>query len=76
VKSSDSWGKKKASKTGNCVNLFIKTARMLSKSSGDVATISECGAKLIKALTEVTDDDKSMANLKGKIKEIKSIMEA
>jgi len=54
--------------------LFIKAARMLSKTAG--VDVSIDGAKLIKALEEATEDDKSMSNLKGKIKEIKSIVEA
>lgn len=37
--------------------------------------IQEAGVKLIKELETATENDKTMANLKGKIKEIKKIIE-
>ena len=37
--------------------------------------VEEAGVKLIKELEQATEKDKSMSNLKGKIKEIKKIIE-
>jgi len=37
--------------------------------------IAEAGVKLIKELETATEKDKTMSNLKGKIKEIKKIIE-
>ena len=37
--------------------------------------IEDVGVKLIKELETATEKDKTMANLKGKIKEIKKIIE-
>lgn len=70
VKTSDTWGKKKTSKTAQCVNLYIKAARSIK----EPALSAESGAKLIKTLEEACESDKAMANLKGKIKEIKSLV--
>ena len=72
VESSNSWGKKKTSKTAQCVNLFIKAARILK----EPAVVSENGAKLVKVLESACETDKAMANLKGKVKEIKSLVQA
>jgi ABC-type polysaccharide/polyol phosphate transport system ATPase subunit len=55
------------------VNLFVKGAKILSKSK-HVGVVGENGAKLIKVLEGVCEKDKAMANLKGKIKEIKHII--
>lgn len=71
VDSADSWGKKKTSKTAQCVNLFIKAARVLK----DPSVVSENGAKLLKTLEKACESDKAMANLKGKAKEIKSLVD-
>lgn len=57
-------------KSGQCVNLFTKSAKILAKTSHNLV-IAENGAKLIKVLEGVCEKDKAMANLKGKIKEIK-----
>lgn len=74
VNTSDSWQKKKTSKTGQVVNLFTKAAKVLHKSSHAQAVVPEQGAKLVTALETLTENDKAMANLKGKIKEIKAIV--
>ena len=76
-----SWGgQKKVKKTGLCVGLFAKAAKTLS--SNEIALdidpkrlITDCGVKIVKELETATEKDKTMANLKGKIKEIKRIIE-
>lgn len=50
--------------------MFTKSAKILAKTSHNLV-IAENGAKLIKVLEGVCEKDKAMANLKGKIKEIK-----
>jgi hypothetical protein len=54
------------------VNLFCKAAKILSKS--DPHQLSKPAASLLKALEAACEKDKSMANLKGKISEIKTIV--
>ena len=74
VQTSESWQKKKVQKTGQCVNLFLKAAKILCKNDAYKGKIGQEGAKLIKALQEACETDKAMSNLKGKIKEIKVVM--
>ena len=79
IQSADSWAAKKVKKTGLCVGLYAKGARaLLSGGSesieGAKAIVEEAGVKLIKELEQATEKDKSMSNLKGKIKEIKKII--
>ena len=82
VQSAESWAQKKVKKTGICVGLFAKAAKVLL--SNEVAVdfkenvkklISEAGVNLIKELETTIEKDKTMSNLKGKIKEIKKIIE-
>ena len=83
VQTSDSWASKKVKKTGLCVGLYAKAAKalLLNPDSGaqfaedPKKTVEEAGLKLIKELETATEKDKSMSNLKGKIKEIKKIIE-
>lgn len=82
VKTADSWGSKKVKKTGSCVGLYAKAAKALLSKDVDAEfteeprkLISEAGVKLIKELETATEKDKTMSNLKGKIKEIKKIIE-
>lgn len=72
VQTADSWQKKKTSKTGQCVNLFTKAAKAL----GSGPLVAEQGAKLLKVLEKACEDDKTMANLKGKAKEIRALVGA
>ena len=72
VQKSDSWQKKKTAKTTQCVNIFTKAAKAI----GSGPLIAEQGAKLLKELEKVCAEDKSMANLKGKVKEIKTLIAA
>lgn len=83
VQTADSWAAKKVKKTGLCVGLYAKAARVLLSSTNDddedqidaKSIVEEAGVKLIKELEQATEKDKSMSNLKGKIKEIKKIIE-
>ena len=75
IQTSDSWQKKKVQKTGQCINLFSKAAKILVKGN-HAGKVSTEGAKLINALETACESDKAMANLKGKIKEIKHICQA
>jgi len=50
--------------------LFTKSAKILAKTPHN-SLISENCAKIIKVLEDVCEKDKAMANMKGKIKEIK-----
>ena len=53
------------------LNIFTK----LAKSLGDEKTrLVKSGAKLIKVIEEECEKDKALANLKGKVKEIKTII--
>jgi len=70
IETANSWGKKKTSKTAQCVNLFLKAARLVN----EPALVSESGAKLLNTLEKACDSDKAMANLKGKAKEIKALV--
>lgn len=82
VQSAESWAQKKVKKTGLCVGLYAKASKVLL--SNEVAVdlkedvkklISETGVNLIKELEIAIEKDKTMSNLKGKIKEIKKIIE-
>lgn len=83
VQTADSWASKKVKKTGLCVGLYVKAARTLLASDTSGAefeedpkkTVEEAGLKLIKELELATEKDKTMSNLKGKIKEIKKLMQ-
>jgi len=61
------------------LSIFSKLAKtiMLDKNIKKKYTkvIQQNGAKLIKQIEEECEKDKSMSNLKGKIKEIQSLME-
>jgi hypothetical protein len=61
-------------KTGQVVNLFTKSAKALAKHNA--AIVPENAAKLLAALEQVCEKDKSMSNLKGKIKEIKFLIKS
>lgn len=74
VQTTETWQNKKVKKTGLCVNLFAKAARLILKdkkvNAGEREQILMEGARLIKALETAIEADKTMSNLKGKIKEI------
>ena len=77
VQTSDSWQNKKVKKTGVCVGLYPKAAKMLIAADGDIENPREMidtqSAKLIKEIEAACEKDKAMSNLKGKIKEIKNL---
>ena len=65
-----------------CVGLYAKAAKALLAPDTDAnfeeapkKIVEEAGVKLIKELETATENDKTMSNLKGKIKEIKKIVE-
>lgn len=79
VETADSWKNKKVKKTIQVVNLFVKAARTLThaKNANDVNTdlLRKQGLLIIKAIEKECEKDKAMSNLKGKIKEIKAIID-
>jgi hypothetical protein len=79
VETSDSWKNKKVTKTSQVVNLFVKAARIIIKStdasSKDKEKVRTQGALIVRSIEKACEKDKSMSNLKGKIKEIKAIIE-
>lgn len=82
VQTSDTWAQKKVKKTGLCVGLFAKAAKVLLSNEVAIDTkesvqkmVTEAGVLLIKEMETATEKDKAMSNLKGKIKEIKKIIE-
>jgi len=77
VSTAETWQKQKVKKTGQCVGLFAKAAKVLIQKKQHDAhkeVIVQQGAKLIKQLEEACEKDKAMSNLKGKAKEIKAIV--
>jgi hypothetical protein len=59
------------------VGLFAKAAKTLihsNKGAESVNSINKCGMSIIKAIEKECEKDKSMSNLKGKVKEIKNII--
>ena len=77
--SADSWQQKKVKKTMLSLSIFTKLAKTIMTDK-NIKTkyrkvIQQNGAKLIKQIEEECEKDKSMSNLKGKIKEIQSLME-
>ena len=78
VETSDSWGKKKVNKTGQCLSLFTKSVKVLVQSQFGAevnAKVQRQGLLIIKAIEKECEKDKSLCNLKGKIKEIKTIID-
>lgn len=75
VQTADSWKNKKVSKTIQVVNLYIKAARILvHKQAESVEEVRKQGVLVVKALEAECEKDKTMSNLKGKIKEIQAII--
>lgn len=76
TKTSDSWKQKKVKKTQQALNIFTKLAKILKQNdTKSVSKIDIQGATIIKAIEEECEKDKSMSNLKGKVKEIQRIIE-
>ena len=80
LRTSDTWPQKKVKKTMLALNIFTKLTKTIvlngdfkAKFSNQVQTN---GAKIIKAIEEECEKDKTMSNLKGKIKEIQNIVKA
>eukprot|EP00347_Sterkiella_histriomuscorum_P021443 403333957 len=79
IETADSWKNKKVKKTQSVANLFVKAARTLvnPKNTGvvDKELIRREGALIIRSIEKECEKDKAMSNMKGKIKEIKNIIE-
>ena len=79
VDTADSWKNKKVTKTSQVVNLFVNAARTIVKSTDsnnkEIEKVRLQGALIVKAIEKACEKDKSMSNLKGKLKEIKAIIE-
>ena len=82
VSQAEGWVQKKVKKTGLCVGLYAKAAKVLA--SNDIAVAfdedvkkltEESGVKLIKAIEAAIEKDKTMSNLNGKVKEIKKLIQ-
>ena len=81
IQTAETWQQKKVKKTGQCVGLFVKAAKAIKQDKSGESdefkqAIVDQGAKLTKELTDATDKDKAMSNLKGKVKEIKALSES
>lgn len=78
IETADSWKNKKVKKTQAVANLFVKAARTLLNPRGqgdcDKELIRKEGSLIIRAIEKECEKDKQMANLKGKIKEIKVLI--
>ena len=74
VESADSWKKKKAPKSCQVVNLFVKAARILEAKGNAGDTLREQATLLIKVIEKECQRDKALSNLKGKVKEIRAIL--
>ena len=77
IETSGEWKNKKVSKTIQIVNLFVKAAKVVyaHKDDGAVAILRKQGALIIKVINTECERDKALSNLKGKIKEIKAIID-
>ncbi|CDW74667.1 UNKNOWN [Stylonychia lemnae] len=79
IETCDSWKNKKVKKTQQVVILFVKAARTLlnpkNQEPVDKELIRKEGLLIIKAIEKECEKDKQMSNLKGKIKEIKNIID-
>lgn len=80
LRTSDTWPQKKVKKTMLALNIFTKLAKTIVLNGDFKAKFSnqvqQNGAKIIKAIEEECEKDKTMSNLKGKIKEIQVIVKA
>ena len=79
IQTAESWQSKKVKKTGQCVGLFIKAAKTIYQDKSEESdefrqVVVDQGAKLCKEMETACDKDKAMSNLKGKVKEIKTLM--
>ncbi len=70
-RTSDSWQQKKVKKTMLALNLFTKLAKTVKSPE-----LAEGGRLLVKAIEAECEKDKSMSNLKGKVKEITHLIQA
>ena len=59
------------------LNVYTKLGKALIASEGNkkAAVFTKGGAQMIQAIEAECEKDKSMSNLKGKIKEIKQLMQ-
>jgi hypothetical protein len=77
VDTSETWKNKRVKKTMQSVGLFVRAAKILvhsDKSSEVVNKLNKQGMLIIKCIEKECEKDKSMSNLKGKIKEIKTLI--
>lgn len=59
--------------------MFVKASKILTHSeqgADNANTISKCGAIIISAIEKECEKDKTMSNLKSKVKEIKTLLAA
>jgi len=78
IEQSDQWQNKKVKKSILTVNLFLKSAKILLHSPEHATckdSLSRSGVVLMKALEKVCEKDKSMGNLKNKVKELKTLVD-
>ena len=80
LRTSDTWPQKKVKKTMLALNIFTKLTKTIVLNGDFKAKFSnqvqQNGVKIIKAIEEECEKDKTMSNLKGKIKEIQNIVKA
>lgn len=80
LKTSDSWQQKKVKKTMSALNIFTKMSKTIladkSLNTKYASSIQKNGVKIIKGIEGECEKDKTMSNLKGKIKEIEHIIKA
>jgi len=78
VKTSDSWQQKKVKKTMLALAIFTKLGKTAlnseTKNAKFTAAFEKGGVALMKAIEDECIKDSSMSNLKGKIKEIKTLV--
>ncbi len=76
IETSDSWKNKKVKKTMQVVGLYTKAAKIIvhKGNAQGLNAVQQSGAQLIKAIEKECEKDKTMSNLKGRIKEIKALI--
>lgn len=70
LKNTDSWQQKKVKKTNLIVGLWPKAA----KECPNEELKAKCGAKLLKEIEAAAKSDKSLGNLKSRVKQIKQLI--
>ena len=81
LQTSDTWQQKKVKKTMLTLNIFTKLTKNIVMSKEVKKdkfrdSIAKNGTKLFAEIEKECEKDKSMSNLKGKVKEIQKILDA